>query len=317
MSGEWADPWDELRARDAPERGWVEECLLGGRDPLRTGTPLDRALGGGLMPGVTVLGGQASVGKSALACQAAANVAARGLRVLYLTLDDSWENVWARCGGAWSCSGVEGAEPFRWSDVARERRRLRSALAPDSDMGRVAFAECQRTGMARTMQLFAERVGPNLAVVDSMSTTGEIEGAVAALGEPPALVFVDYVQQYRTGDQQADGSEYARVSAVAAQLQRMALGMRVPVLELSSLRKLSRQDADPSLDWFRGSGVVGYAAQAAVVLTRGDELPGGARQVRLHVVKNKSGRAGFSVGARLHGAWSVLRGEPGEVTADG
>lgn len=316
MSGEWADPWDELRARDAPERGWVEECLLGGRDPLRTDTPLDRALGGGLMPGVTVLGGQASVGKSALACQAAANVAARGLRVLYLTLDDSWENVWARCASAWSCSGAEGATPFRWSDVPSERRRLR-AEQHSSDRSRWAFDACQREGMARTAQLFAERVGPSLAVVDSMGTVGEIEGAVAALDGPPALVVVDYIQQYRTGDQQADGSEYSRVSAVASAFQHLAIGLRVPVLGLSSLRKLGRQDADPSLDWFRGSGVVGYAAQAAVVLTRGDELPGGARQVRLHVVKNKSGRAGFSVGARLHGAWSVLRGEPGEVTADG
>ena len=27
MSGEWADPWDELRARDAPARGWVEEAI--------------------------------------------------------------------------------------------------------------------------------------------------------------------------------------------------------------------------------------------------------------------------------------------------
>lgn len=307
MSGEWADSWDELRARDAPARGWVEECLLGGRDPLRTGTPLDRVLGGGLMPGVTVLGGQASVGKSALACQAAANVAARGLRVLYLTLDDSWENVWARCASAWSCSGAEGATPFRWSDVPAERGRLR-AEQHSSDRGRWAFDVCQGVGMARTAQLFAERVGPSLALVDSMGTVGEVEGALSLLGEPPALVVVDYLQQFRVGDQQADGCEYSRVSAAASAFQRLAIGLRVPVLELSSLRKLGRQDSDPSLDWFRGSGVVGYAAQAAVVVTRrkGGETDG-ARPVALNVVKNKAGRAGFATDAWCYGAWSVMR----------
>ena len=307
MSGEWADPWDELRGRDAPRRGWVEECLLGGRDPLRTDTPLDRTLGGGLMPGVTVLGGQASVGKSALACQAAASVAARGRRVLYCTLDDSWDNVWARCGSAWSCSGADGATPFKWSDVPAERRRLR-AEPHAGDASRWAFDAAQREGVARTMQLFAERVGPSLAVVDSIGTVGELEAAVAKLSEPPALVVVDYLQQYRTGDQQADGSEYSRVSAAASAFQRLALGLRVPVLELSSLRKLGRQDSDPSLDWFRGSGVVGYAAQAAVVVTRreGAETDG-ARAVALNVVKNKAGRAGFALDAWCYGAWSVMR----------
>lgn len=305
MSGEWADAWDALRYRDAPKRGWVEECLLGGRDPLRTGTPLDRALGGGLMPGVTVLGGAASVGKSALACQVAATVAASGRRVIYATLDDAWESVWARCGSAWSCSGAEGAEPFRWSDVASERKRIRATLGRGADLSRAAFAETQRPGMARTMQLFAERVGPSLAVVDSMGTVGELTQAVEEA--TPALVVIDYAQQYRTGEQQTDASEYSRVSAVASAVQRMALDLRVPVLELSSLRKLARGDSDPTLDWFRGSGVVGYAATAAVILTRGEELGDGRRGVSINVVKNKSGRAGFALDATLYGAWSVVR----------
>lgn len=305
MAGEWADPWDALRNRDAPERGWVIDCLYGGRDPLRTGTPLDRALGGGLMPGVTVLGGQASVGKSALACQVAANVAASGRRVLYATLDDAWDSVWARCGSAWSCSGADGATPFRWSDVASERKRLRRGLPRGADVSRHAFDECQREGMARTMQLFAERVGPFLAVVDSMGTVGELVAAVAECA--PALVVIDYAQQYRTGEQQTDASEYSRVSAVASEVQRMALGLKVPVLELSSLRKLSKADADPTLDWFRGSGVVGYAATAAVILTRGEDGGDGTRGVALNVVKNKSGRAGFALDATLYGAWSVMR----------
>ena len=98
------------------------------------------------------------------------------------------------------------------------------------------------------------------------------------------------------------------MSAVASAFQHLAIGLRVPVLELSSLRKLGRQDSDPSLDWFRGSGVVGYAAQAAVVVTRreGGETDG-ARPVALNVVKNKAGRAGFATDAWCYGAWSVMR----------
>lgn len=309
--GEAADPWEELRRRDAPPGGWVRECLLAGRDPLPTGTPLDRALGGGLMPGVTVLGGRASAGKSALACQCAANVAAAGGRVLYCTLDDSWGSVWGRVASAWSCSGAEGAAPFKWSSVASERAALRSRPHA-KDVSRWQFDLEQVPGVARTATLFAEGPGRMLAVVDSMSTVGEVVGAAASLDEPPALVVVDYIQQYRTGDQQADATEYGRVSAAASEIQRMALSLQVPVLEVSSLRKLSRVDDDPTLDWFRGSGVVGYAAQAAVVLTpRDGAAPDGARAVSLHTVKNKSGRAGFQTPALLYGAYSCLRGPDG------
>lgn len=325
MSAEWAewpevpdvDPWEAIKRRDEPSGGWVRACLLGGRDPLRTLTPLDTALSGGLMPGVTVLGGRASAGKSSLACQCAASVAMAGGLVLYFTLDDSWGNVWARCASAWSCTmdaQRRGLSPFSWSHVAQERARLRGEPHPD-DESRWAFEEVQRPGMARTAAVFAEGPGKNLAVVDSVSDIGEALAMAESLPEPPALMVIDYVQQYSTGDEKADATEYSRVSKVAQDVQRAALRMQMPVLELSSLRKLAKGDDEPVLDWFRGSGTVGYAAQAAVVLTP-REVPSeaelakkGARAVSLHVVKNKSGRAGHSVPALLHGMHSCMRGE--------
>lgn len=316
MTPEWpvwpADPWDEIRRRDEPEGGWVRSCLLGGRDPLRTMTPLDDALGGGLMPGVTVLGGRASAGKSSLACQCAANIAASGGRVLYLTLDDSWGNVWARCASAWSCTEEAkrlNAKPFSWGAVASERDALRQA-PHDEDMGRWEFNVVQRPGMARTATLFAEGPGRNLAVVDSVSEIGEALDMAASLPKPPALMVVDYVQQYATGDEKTDATEYTRVSKVAQDIQRAALRMQMPVLELSCLRKLAKGDDEPTLDWFRGSGTVGYAAQAACVLTqREDAGSKGGRPVSMHVVKNKSGRAGFELPAVLWGQYSCLRKE--------
>ena len=46
--------------------------------PVATGIPgLDRVLGGGLRPGVTVIGGEPGAGKSALGLQVALHVAAR------------------------------------------------------------------------------------------------------------------------------------------------------------------------------------------------------------------------------------------------
>lgn len=62
---------------------------------MDTGTPeLDRVLGGGLVPGsVTLIGGEPGVGKSTLALQVAARLAAAGRAVLYVSGEESAEQI--------------------------------------------------------------------------------------------------------------------------------------------------------------------------------------------------------------------------------
>ena len=60
---------------------------------------LDRVLGGGLVPGsVTLLGGEPGIGKSTLLLQAAAARAAAGDRVLYVSAEESRQQVRLRAG---------------------------------------------------------------------------------------------------------------------------------------------------------------------------------------------------------------------------
>lgn len=302
--------WDEARDHCAPPRGWAVDCYLSGPDPLPTGTPLDDALGGGLMPGVTVLGGVASAGKSALACHAAANVASRGERVLYLTLDDSWGNVVARCMSAWSVSNSRewGMGPFSWSALPAMRRQLSPVRT--SDPSRDAFELRRRDAALMASAHWEDGPAARLAVVDSATEIGQVESMLRDLreaGEVPSLVVVDYVQQYQAGSPELDRSEYSRVSDVAARLQRLALWGGVPMLALSSLRKLGKGDDDPTLDWFRGSGVVGYSAWAACVLTKGERSGPGWREAVINVVKNKGGRSGTRTSCELWGGYSYAR----------
>lgn len=302
--------FDDLRARCEPGGGWAASCYLYGPEPLPTGTVVDYALKGGLMPGVTVLGGEASVGKSALACHVAASVAASGRRVLYLTLDDAWGNVEARCMSAWSVTHAErwGGEPFSWSALPEYRRALRPHMTGDPT--RDAFELRSRDYALQAAARWEDGPGRNLAVVDDVTDAPSIERMVRDMAEDgsmPALVVVDYVQQYETGTPELDKAEYSRVSEVAARLQRLSLWGGFPLLMLSSLRKLGLKDeaAQPSLDWYRGSGVIGYSAWAALVMTRREgEAEDGERLASLHVVKNKSGQAQVSVPIGVYGAYS-------------
>ena len=303
--------WDDARGHCAPPRGWAVDCYLCGPRPLATGTPLDEALGGGLMPGVTVLGGQASVGKSALACHVAASVAARGERVLYLTLDDSWGNVVSRCMSSWSVGHARewGGRAFSWSRLPAMRREL--APMRGSDPTRDAFELRGRDDALMAAAHWEDGPARALAVIDSVTDVPTIERMLRDMadeGEMPALVVVDYVQQYQSGEPETDRSEYGRVSEVAARLQRLSLWGGFPLLMLSSLRKLSKQDDEPTLDWFRGSGVVGYSAWAACVLTKGAREGDGWREAVINVVKNKGGRSGIKTSMQLWGAYSWTRG---------
>ncbi len=107
---------DESGQRD-PQRGlaegWAAEGEIAAGNPeakrldeiepldvprLRTGIgELDRVLGGGLVPGSTVLiGGEPGIGKSTLMLQAAGRLAAEGRAVLYVTSEESAQQIQMR-----------------------------------------------------------------------------------------------------------------------------------------------------------------------------------------------------------------------------
>ena len=69
----------------------LSEVIVGTEVFLSTGLPeLDRVLGGGFVKGgVTLLGGEPGIGKSTLALQVAQNLAVSGLKVLYVSGEES------------------------------------------------------------------------------------------------------------------------------------------------------------------------------------------------------------------------------------
>ena len=116
--------------------------------PRPTGIPeLDRVLGGGLVPGsVTLLGGEPGIGKSTVLLQAAAEVAASGRTVLYITGEESPQQV-------------------------RLRAERLGALHPLLYLA----AESSVPNVVRSI----DGVGPELVVVDSIQTLSVPELASA------------------------------------------------------------------------------------------------------------------------------------------
>lgn len=304
--------FQRLRMYNALKNGWIQDFYIHGIPLLPTQTPLDIALNGGLAQGITVLGGVASAGKSSLACQIAANVSSAGKRVLYFTLDDTWGNIYSRCMSSWTVDHKKASyygetpEAYSWSAL-KTYREQRSKLTDEEQNDFCVDTTLDK--VVKTARIF-DAYTQTLAILDSIGTVSEIENAVKSMVEEnqaPDLVIVDYLQQYQIGSPDIDKQEYTRVSEVANRLQRLSLWSGIPLLALSSLRKQGKKDDIPSLDWYRGSAQIGYAAWAGVILTRGEDTDDGTRVVSMHVVKNKNGKSGFALPVRFYGGFSYFK----------
>ena len=173
--GAWSSLAEEPKVGSAPSRDLVRveaapgeaklrrlgEIEAGAAPRLASGVPeLDRVLGGGLVPGSTVLlGGEPGVGKSTLALQVAARVAAPG-PVLYVTGEESPEQL-----------------------------RLRAERLPEVPEDLLVLSETRLEALAGPWR----EHDPSLVIVDSIQTlhTDRVEsapGSVAQVRECAALL---------------------------------------------------------------------------------------------------------------------------------
>lgn len=330
MAGGDVEPvgWDELRLCDRPDGELAMNAYLDMPEPVPTGIDkLDQLLGGGMTRGVTVVGGASSAGKTVLACMASAMMCARGQRVIYASYETAWEVVQLRCASAWSCTkeaAEAGAEYFQWSDVVNgtyraARSQYRGLTRQELSRYTVGSA---MDPITRTLTLWDEGPGRNLAVLTSGYDVHELcEAAQSVGGQRPVLV-VDYIQIVPTGAKgRQDDNE--RVTEVMGALREHSYSPRGGnVLALSSLRKLTQADRkdSPTMDWFRGSNHVGYDAEQAVILTldyedvmeggtkvrRRATADNGAYEGRMTIVKNRTGATGTSIATLLYGWCSVI-----------
>jgi DNA repair protein RadA/Sms len=114
---------------------------------------LDRVLGGGLVPGsVVLLGGEPGIGKSTLALQAAARVRAAGSKVLYVTGEESAEQI-----------------------------RLRAERLAELDPDLLVAAETS----VEAILAMCDELGPALVLVDSIQTLAceRVESAAGSVAQ--------------------------------------------------------------------------------------------------------------------------------------
>jgi len=267
------------------------------RPPVEIGiTSLDNALGGGMPVGTfTVLAGEGGTGKSAMACVAQYTAAANGRRPVYYSLEMPRHMVISRLLSIHARE--RNMPPVWWSTTRNEVKRLANHYVTDPNEA-AYYIQRYMTGdelgnvdhVLAAWNDFERTMWKRMAIIDNLHSVSQVCASISSLCSRGLriLPIIDYVQLGADGD----GNEYERVTNASHLLQQTAKGWQVPMLVLSSLRNIRKDERDqpPSVSQLRGSGHLGYDAGTVVVLRRSDsQTSGSERGVTAYVIKNRVG----------------------------
>lgn len=225
---------------------------------------------GGLFPGeLCILAARPSIGKTALAMQAAKHAAERRGRVLFVSLEMKAEDLALRE------LAVKSGVPFGKIRAGKiGDADLRALSDAGNDVGQSSIVLMDRSGV-RVSEV--RRVARRLAKDDLV------------------LIVVDYLQLIQPVDRSVQRHE--QVGRMSADLKQLAMELRIPVLCLAQLNRQAEQSERPALWHLRESGDVEANADQVLLLHRQKEESAGV----LILAKNRNGIIGdFPV--EWHGA---------------
>ena len=234
---------------------------------------LDELLNG-LEPGLLILAGRPGMGKTTLANLIAANVAATGVPVLYVTYENDRANLILK-------------HLCRLAGIAETQ--VRRGLADPVVLG----VQAQHFGAKAATLYYTE------------ATAGTTVETIRAQGRQlrrrhnsdTMLVIVDYLQKMAP----TAGFDGLRenVGAIAAQLRDLSRELNAPVLALASLNRAGYEEGKtPGMANLKESGDIEYGADVVLLLSEGksDGPPmGNGKPVTLRIAKNRGGEAGTDV----------------------
>ena len=243
----------------------VEESFVSDDVVLTQFPSVDRVLGGGLRKGdLTVLGGDAGVGSSALALGIALRVSPRPV---LLSGEYRSTRMWER---AIAISARVPLESLHFGTLTAEEH------------ARVAISSSE-----------LEEWGPAIGTI-SEAGVSQVEAAIDR-SPKTTLVIVDGIEALLARDSDLD----AAAAGVMLELKRMALRRNVVILALAHLPALdrSRKDLRPRLQDFGGAGAVGTHADVVLGLYR-EELydadPALTGAAELLVLKHREAPRGYA-----------------------
>ncbi|MFJ7368277.1 DnaB-like helicase C-terminal domain-containing protein [Lysinibacillus sp. NPDC098008] len=263
--------------------------------PISTGmNGFDTILGGGLFPGLYVLGGPTSLGKTAFIHQIADQIATAGTPVYYFSFEMSRNELIAR-----SIS--------RLSFLANPAKAMTvTDITTGTDIGAISFHLNEYKQIAQRFEIFEGRLN---------DTVKKIEERIDAIGkyQKNFVVIIDYLQVINAKNTSTIG-ERSTIDTVVTSLKQISRKFNIPIVLISAFNR-SAYYAPTSFEGFKESGVIEYTADVLMglqfrnlpqIVNQKDDFKKkeiiesfklkNPREITLQVLKNRFGDAS----AQLH-----------------
>ena len=251
-------------------------------EPIPTGwKTLDKILGGGLYPGLYVLGALSSFGKTTFAEQLAVHLSETGHDVLFFSLEMTKYELMARgisrltacleCGEKEFKSVAEAANMVEGKDK-KTLTCARTAVDLINPQTFLHLNHDEQQLVNKAAALYRERTGRLWVIEQGEGAEGKhtrvdvdciyrkIEEHKAITGVYP-VVFIDYLQIIAGSDLKSDK---ANIDDFITRLRKMSRG-RYPVIAISSFNR-GNYNTEASMSAFKESGSIEYSADVLLAI---------------------------------------------------
>lgn len=226
---------------------------------------LDELLGGLKKGELFILAGRPGTGKTAFALNVALNIAKGGFKVLFVSLEMSYEQI---CGRALSILS-----------------KVSLGYIVHAKLSQQSIDDCKRAADTfKDLPLFIKDC--------SFITIASLKTTIRQLkrNQGVDLVIIDYLQLIESTSNKYDNRE-TEISRISRGLKLLAKELDVPIIALSQLsRDIEKRKDTPKLSDLRGSGALEQDAdQVAILYTPAEEDP---TNIVLYLEKNRNGAVG-------------------------
>jgi len=216
------------------------------RPLLKTGYDFIDSVTGGLEEGdVIAIGARPAVGKTAFAMQLAIQISENGFKVQMFNLEMTEKQIYERLISYWAQIPL---------------LRLRTAEQFQNVEEQFMFDEANKK-LADTK---------NLIVSSGSKSVNQIRAEVIKV--KPDIVIIDYLQLIKS-DSFYKGNRYAEVGAISHSIKALAIEMKIPIVILTQLNRLSegKKDKEPTMGEIRESGDIEQDTSIIILLWNKDE----------------------------------------------
>lgn len=259
---------------------------------IKTGLDtLDKTLGGGMYPGLYVMGAISSIGKTALALQLADRVAEQQQPVIFFSLEMGRYEMTCR-----SLARVlfeqEGNQDITTGHILKTNYKGQDIYSQDYFKKAL---EAYREGPAKYLTLLEGDFA-----LDVNSLRDMVKEFINRTGKRP-VVFVDYLQVLKPIYDRMTDKQHIDFTIV--ELKRMSRDLNLPVIAISSFNRASYK-TEAAFEAFKESGAIEFTADVVLALQlRGvvvekdgssniNELKSmDPRPLEMVILKNRRGRA--------------------------